>query len=230
MTLSKQELRKIVLRVVYECREGDFEGHSWGLDSVIPHWINDYYRVTLSPEETQTAFEAAQELRTAGYLVRDATQNSDNFVVLTERGREALRSQKEPEVHATRLEDVLSDSQLLNKCLGPFNDSDYETAIFMAYKHVEERVRTASEADPSILGSELMTFALHPDRGVLTIPSCRLPAEQEGVYNLFKGSIQFYKNPSSHRTVQYDNRVIAIKIIEQADLLLAILATAQRRA
>ncbi len=227
--LSKQELRKMVLRVIYECRDGSFQGHSWGIDSVIPQWMDKYYKVTLKPEETQIAYEAVQELKTSGYLVRDATQNSDNFLVLTSRGLAALQSQKEPEVHALRLEDAISNQELLGKCINSFNDGDYETSVFVAYKHVEERVRTVSGAGPQLLGPELMTFALHPDRGVLIIPSCRLPAEQEGVYNLFKGSTQFYKNPSSHRTVRYEDRLTAIKIIGQADLLLSILSSAQRR-
>jgi len=53
--------------------------------------------------------------------------------------------------------------------------------------------------------------------------------EQEGVYNLFKGAIAFFKNPSSHRTINYDNKLVAIEIIALAELLLQILSTAQPR-
>jgi uncharacterized protein (TIGR02391 family) len=78
-------------------------------------------------------------------------------------------------------------------------------------------------------GISLITKALHPDKGVLSIPQCKLPAEQEGVYNLFKGAIAFFKNSSSHRTINYEDPLIAIEIIAFADLLLKILSTAQAK-
>ena len=229
MTLSKQELRKMFLRVLYECLHGSMKGHSWGIDSIIPSWINKYYNIELSKEEIQLTLEAVQELKSSGYLVRDASQLSDNWLIFTEKGLNLVRNQKEPEIFGMRLEQVVSDKQLLQKCLNPFNDADYETAIFTAFKHVEERVRIASNADASDVGVNLMTLALHPQNGKLVIPKCQLPAEQEGVYNLFKGAIQFFKNPSSHRTVNYNKRIETIKIIAFADLLLEILDSAQAR-
>ena len=78
-------------------------------------------------------------------------------------------------------------------------------------------------------GVVLITKALHPDSGKLKIPTCRLSQEQDGVYNLFKGSIAFFKNPSSHRTVNYNDRMITMKIIALSELLLQILSTAVMR-
>lgn len=123
----------------------------------------------------------------------------------------------------------MTDKELLHKCLNPFNDGDYETAIFSAYKFVEEKVRTISGASLGDIGVDLMTKALHPERGRLLINTCKLPAEQEGVYNLFKGSIAFFKNPSSHRTVNYEDKIVTIQIISFADLLLKILSLASRK-
>jgi hypothetical protein len=56
-----------------------------------------------------------------------------------------------------------------------------------------------------------------------------VPHEQEGAYNLFKGAIALFKNPSSHRTVNYDDRLAVIQIIAFAELLLRIISTAQLR-
>ena len=229
MSPSKQELRKMFLRVLYECLHGTMKSHSWGVDSIVPSWINKHYKIKLTNAEIQSTHEAIQELKNSGYLVRDASQSSDNWLIFTEKGLDLVRSQKDPEISGLRLEEVVSDQQLLQKCLNPFNDGDYETAIFAAFKHVEERVRVASRADVSEIGVPLMTFALHPQNGKLIIPKCKLTAEQEGVYNLFKGAIQFFKNPSSHRTVDYEKKVETIKIIAFADLLLKILSSAQQR-
>jgi len=227
MTLSKQELRKMFLKVLYECLHGTMKGHSWGMDSIIPNWINKYYKYTLSDKEVQLTLEAVQELQNSGYLVGDSSQRDDNWLTLTEKGLNLVKSQKEPEIFGVRLEEVVLDQQLLEKCVSLFNDGDYETAIFAAFKHVEERVRTTAEADASDVGVNLMTLALHPQNGKLVIPKCQQPAEQEGVYNLFKGAIQFFKNPSSHRSVDYEKRMETIKIIAFGDLLLEILSSAE---
>lgn len=78
-------------------------------------------------------------------------------------------------------------------------------------------------------GVSLITKALHPDKGVLSIPQCKLPSEQEGVYNLFKGAIAFFKNPSSHRSINYEDPLTAIEIIAFAERLLKLLSTAQTK-
>jgi Protein of unknown function (Hypoth_ymh) len=80
-----------------------------------------------------------------------------------------------------------------------------------------------------LIGPELMTFALHPDKGALIVPTCAVKAEQDGVYNMFKGAIEFFKNPSSHRMVENEKRIEAIKIVVYADLLLEVLSNAVPR-
>lgn len=110
-----------------------------------------------------------------------------------------------------------------------FKDDRYEDAIFSAFKLVEEEVRNKAGLGPSDIGEQLMTKALHHSTGKLIIPSCKLPHEQEGVYNLFKGAIALFKNPSSHRTVNYDDRLAVIQIIAFADLLLKLISTAELR-
>ena len=229
MTYSKSVLKKMFLRVLYECKYGTMQNHSWSVDNIVPAWINQYFKISLSKDEMQLCLQAVEELRTGGYLVKDATQRSDNFLVLTPEGKDLVEKQRDPDVHGIRLEQIASDKELLTQCLTAFNDGDYETAIFQAYKHVEERVRRAAESTEKDIGVDLITKALHPQNGKLILPGCKVPAEQEGAYNLFKGAIQFFKNPSSHRTVNYENRNVAIETIALAELLLEILSTSQKR-
>jgi uncharacterized protein (TIGR02391 family) len=230
MTYSKSELKKMFLRVLYECKYGKLQDHSWSVDSIVPAWMNQYFNISLTNDEKQLCLQAVEELRTGGFLVKDATQFSDSFLVLTPEGKDLVEKQRDPDVHGLRLEQIVSDKELLAQCLTAFDDGNYEGAIFQAYKHVEERVRRVAGATEKDIGVDLITKALHPQNGKLILPECKVPAEQEGAYNLFKGAIQFFKNPSSHRTVNYENRDVAIKTIVLANVLLGILSTSQKRA
>ena len=223
---SKSQLKKMFLKVLYEIQYGKMKAYSHGIDSIVPHWMNEYFNMKMTPEERQLTNEAIQELKTSGLIVQDATQSSPMFQVLTSRGKEIVEKEKDPDIHGLQLEQVITNESLLSKCSDTFNNDDYETAIFSAYKLVEEEVRSKAGLDVSFYGDTLITEALHPTKGKLSIPFCKLPNEQEGVYNLFKGSIAFFKNPSSHRKVNYDDRLNAIKMIALADLLLQILSTA----
>lgn len=229
MGYSKNKLKRMFLKVLYEIQFGSMKSHSNGTDTIIPRWINEKFNINLTPEDEQLAQEAVQDLKTTGLIVKDATQRSDTFVVLTSKGKEIVEKDKDPDIHGLQLDQMISNAKLLSKCSHAFNNDDYETAIFSAYKFVEEAVRSKAELYPNDFGVPLMTKALHPDHGKLIFPSCALPAEQEGIYNLFKGVIAFFKNPSSHRTVNFSDRLVAIKIIALADLLLQILSTAQPR-
>lgn len=224
---SKNKLKRMFLKVLYEVNFGTMKGHSYGIDSIVPAWINKYYEITLTKDEIQLTYEAIQELKTAGIIVKDSTQIEEVFQVFTTRGKQIVEEQRDPDVHGIPLDQLIKNPDLLSRCLSLFNDDEYEHAIFSAFKLIEEKVRKKAGLDPSFYGVNLITEALHPSRGKLQIPSCGLASEQEGIYNLFKGAIAFFKNPSSHRTVNYDNRLNAMKIIAFADLLLQILATAK---
>lgn len=53
--------------------------------------------------------------------------------------------------------------------------------------------------------------------------------EKEATANLFAGAIGAYKNPTSHRTVQFDDPMEAAEVIQLADLLLRIVHRAEKR-
>ncbi len=225
--LSKPELKKMFLRVIYECLYGKMRGHSNGVDSILPHWMNEFYEIKLTENEIQLTYEAVQELKNSGLIVRDYTQRDEVFQILTAKGKEIAEKQQDPDIFALRLEEVLKNQDLLFRCLGPFNDGDYELAVFKAFRFVEESVRAKAGLSAEDVGVALMSKALSPSSGKFSIPACAVPAEQEGVYSLFRGAISFFKNPSSHRTINYENRLVAIQAIVVAELLLNILSTAQ---
>jgi uncharacterized protein (TIGR02391 family) len=102
-------------------------------------------------------------------------------------------------------------------------------AVFAALREVEIRVRELAVAPESLLGVKLMqqAFSLNGP-GPLVDPSAD-PSEQEATMNLFKGAIGLFKNPTSHRAVDYDDPIIASDAVVLADLLLRLLDQAANR-
>lgn len=116
----------------------------------------------------------------------------------------------------------------LSSARSNFALGDYETAAFAAMKAVEVSVRAAAGLSNELLGVNLMRKAFSPKDGALRDPGAE-GGEQQATADLFAGAIGAYKNPASHRTVQFDDPVEAAEVIQLADLLLRIVARAKAR-
>ena len=75
-----------------------------------------------------------------------------------------------------------------------------DTAVFKALKAVEESVRAAGKYSATDIGIDLMRRAFDPKNGPLRDDQKPLP-EREALAHLFAGTIGYYKNPQSHRSV-----------------------------
>lgn len=215
------------LKLLLELRPGGkLDDHSNNTNAIVSAWMDEFYNVQLTDNERRKLFEAIDELRSANLICQDYNQGP-SFVILTEKGEKVAEEGRDPDVHGVQLQDVIKDDKIISVCLDDFDSGKYENAIFAAFKLIEEEVRKKAGLSPSDYGVDLITNALHPTKGKLSIPQCKQPGEQEGVYNLFKGAIAFFKNPSSHRTVKYDDSSTTIEILAFAELLLKILSTAQ---
>jgi len=227
--LSKTELKKMFLKVLDETLNGSLNEYSWNINLIVTTLINKYYDIELTHEEIDNTYVAIQELKNQGLIVRDSYQSEEAFWVLTKKGKDIVDKNQDVDVYALRLEEVLKNQDLLDVCLSAFNEDDYETAIFKAYRFVEEKVREKAQLGAEDVGTKLMNKAFNITKGKLAIPTCAVTAEQEGVQSLFRGAISFFKNPSSHRTVDYNDRQVAIQIIAFAELLLDILSKTDLR-
>lgn len=117
---------------------------------------------------------------------------------------------------------------LLSSARSNFALGDYETACFAALKAVEVEVRRVAGLPNELIGVNLMRKAFNTKDGVLT-DSAAEGGEKEATANLFAGAIGAYKNPASHRTVQFDEPMEAAEVIQLADLLLRIVHRAEKR-
>jgi uncharacterized protein (TIGR02391 family) len=101
---------------------------------------------------------------------------------------------------------------------------EYSTAALLAMREAEIRVRELAgtvDDDKENLGVRLMTRAFKA--GGPLWDSTAEGGEQVGMMNLFHGAIAPFKNPPSHRHVDYADPTIASEVILFADLLLRML-------
>ena len=98
---------------------------------------------------------------------------------------------------------------------------DYEVAAFTALREVEIRVRDLAHEPASALGVPLMRKAFN-EKGLLRDPGV-VSGEGTAMMDLFAGSIGAFKNPTSHRTVEYTDPTEASEVVLLADLLLRLL-------
>lgn len=103
---------------------------------------------------------------------------------------------------------------------------EYELAAFAALREIEIRVRELAGSPESpkgvpLIGVPLMTEPFRED-GVLSDPSLDAGEHKARMF-LFAGAIGLFKNPPSHRPVQYDDPTEAAEVVLFADLLMRIL-------
>jgi uncharacterized protein (TIGR02391 family) len=97
---------------------------------------------------------------------------------------------------------------------------DYDTAVFQALKEVEVAVRLVGSLTNAEFGTRLMRKAFDPQDGPLTDPQ-QDQSEKQALSDLFAGAIGYFKNPSSHRSVDI-SPIQAVETIILASQLLRI--------
>lgn len=170
--------------------------------------------------------EAWQYLFSEGYIalkpknlagIRDAGPMPTYFI--TRRG-EKIETLEDYEAY--RKADLLRKHQLhpiiAEKVWSIFAQGSYGTAVLEAFKQVEIAVREKGGFEQGDYGQDLMRKAFHPENGKLTDPT-QEQSEKQARYFLFAGAIGAYKNPSSHREVEFAPEEAAEMIIFASHLL-----------
>jgi uncharacterized protein (TIGR02391 family) len=104
---------------------------------------------------------------------------------------------------------------------------EYELAVFAAFKAVEVKVRTLGGFSNNLIGTKLMQEAFKTG-GPLSDTSLD-PGEQVSIMQLYSGALGAFKNPSSHRQVDYQDVTLASESVVVADLLLRMLDQTESR-
>jgi uncharacterized protein (TIGR02391 family) len=113
----------------------------------------------------------------------------------------------------------------LERVRSQFLLGEYELGAFAAMREVEIRVRELTGSPASLVGVKLMRESFR-EGGKLSNPDLD-PGERVGLMELFAGAIGTFKNPPSHRQVDYANPTEASEVIMLADLLMRLLDRSQ---
>ena len=183
--------------------------------------VRERYPAKHDDEILFALMESWQWLASEGFVAPRPTDTSSGGVIpysVTKRGKTIATSE---DLEAYRKGNLLPKRQLhptiAQKVWSLFLRGDYDTAVFQAFKEVEVAVRKAGEYEGTDLGVSLMRKAFG-DKGPLTDPK-QPSAEQEARAHLFAGAIGSYKNPGSHRNVDFTAEEAAEVIIFASHLL-----------
>jgi hypothetical protein len=140
-----------------------------------------------------------------------------------EQENEALRQELEERI--SPLDEVADD--VLGERLRRLGDPPLDTLIREAGVVLEDRLRQlAGEAGPSLHGVGLVDAIMNFKTGSLILS--KHPGEQEGVRMLYRGAMQFIRNPPMHRLIEYPESTVRI-FIRLMDTLLQFLEEVKPR-
>ncbi len=138
------------------------------------------------------------------------------------------KSENEVSVHPITLYDVTTDPKLLKACESNYKTKNDWDMVFNALRHMETRVRKKGNFASTEIGADLMEKAFKPNVGVLKIPVCATPGEEDGFKLITKGMMMFHRNAKGHREETIE-RNLALKIIGYVDYLIKIIETSEKR-
>jgi uncharacterized protein (TIGR02391 family) len=185
------------------------------------------YNFTVSLEASRRAeaaqralFEAVGWLEATGLIAHPKPgQSTMDSMFVTRHGEQVLTDGLGPIIAARRLSVELHPR--LERVRSQFLIAEYELAAFAALREVEIRVRELAAAPDSAIGVALMRDSFGAS-GVLTDKSLD-GGERVATMELFAGAIGTFKNPPSHRQVDYGDPTEASEVVLLADLLLRML-------
>ncbi len=219
LQLEPEELAGYILHYLNSLPPGQTESiqrNSYIVDRLL-HGYPTESRKALS----NAVAEAWVWLEREGFLVPTPFARGD-FLFLSRRGQrikgleDFVAYRRVTELPLQRLHPLIS-----HKVWPHILHSDWETAVFVAFKEVEVAVRAAANLGDLDIGVALMRKAFDPHNGALADPGLPLP-ERDALAHLFAGSIGLYKNPSSHRRVQFRDTAAVLEVLLLASHLLRI--------
>jgi len=176
----------------------------------------------------QALSEAWGWLQNHGLIAWDSQQSHEKAFFISRKGLQVLREGL-PWLRAVERLDVDLVPALESTARPQFLRGDFETAAFVAMKEVEVLVRAKSGLGNDLVGVALMQKAFRPpksdaDSGGPLFRDSLEGGESQALMSLFAGGIGLFKNPSSHRRVDFTDPTEAAEIVLLADLLLRLLA------
>jgi hypothetical protein len=148
---------------------------------------------------------------------RERLEASEERVRALEQENEGLREELERGGSAA---DEIVD-EVMKERVSMLDSAPLDTVIREAGVVLEDRLRVAGGADSALHGTGLVDAVLGPETGTLIFSSHR--GEQEGVRMLYRGAMQFIRNPPMHKLIEYPESTARL-FIRLIDSLLRLLS------
>jgi uncharacterized protein (TIGR02391 family) len=218
LEMEPEELAPLVLRYLLRVSPGGRQINRYNFSLI--HDDNHVGQIGgQTTEHAQRRMEAWMYLEREGFIA-PAPGQQDEWAFVTRRGKAVAESQDFEAYRHSALFPQGIDPVFTQDVKPLFVRGDYDTAVFRAFKEVEIRVRTKASLSMSEFGVELMNRAFGPT-GTLCDKTVPKP-EQERMRDLFVGAIGTFKNPGSHRKVEWNEPREVIDVICFANQLLRI--------
>ena len=225
--LTKTITKKLCLKALYEVQRpgGQFTGRAYNYRSVATSYMPELFGLgELNTKEEAVSLQAMFELQRDGYISQIPSIQNEFHYSLTDEGLKlAGRTLEDMILVAVNLQDLLSSQALLEKVRDDFYSGEYESAVMKAFKMVEEALRATSGLTTAY-GSDLVQEAFSPSKPILKHPEAHSKAEIESLFFLMRGAFGWFRNPASHRTIDYADAHQAAHILALANLLLHLIA------
>lgn len=187
--------------------------------------LNEYAGSNITAQKVALLLsEAWIWLLQEGFIAPMPDEQNFDWVFITRRGQ-SIQDQKDFKkfFHIKLLPKNELVASLVQKAWPHFLRGDFDIAIFAAFREVEVKIREAAHYSSKDIGSSLARKAFDPDNGPLTDYALEDKAEREAYSHIFAGVLGAFKNPSSHREVNYEDPVIAASLILFANTLIRII-------
>ncbi|MCL5772671.1 MAG: TIGR02391 family protein [Actinobacteria bacterium] len=220
--MNPEEVGPFLLEYLNESNKEKF--HLNNLISSLSNYYDrdDLYKISIVISESWSWLE--REV----LIIPDPENISSGWVTLSRKGKELKNATDFKKYHfGNLLPREKLNPVLLQKVRPVFIRGDYETAVLLAFREVEIKIRNTSNLT-NFYGVDLVRKAFESESGPLA--DTKLPRnEQDAMSHLFAGVIGLFKNPISHRNIDFENPNEVAELILFSNYLLRLLDSIQQK-
>jgi len=216
LLLPEMDIKRAFLKILYEFRGEPTPDYRMILRIKISEFLK---RKPFNNDAFQKSIIIIRELERDGYI---ELISKDKYR-LTQKGFNiAKKKMNDMKLPLFEFSNLHLHPELYMKIYKNYKDGDFESVILKSFKLLEEKVRKKANLSSSDYGVQLMDKAFQKERGILRHPDIKYEGEREGLHFIMRGVISLFRNPPSHRSVEWEDPNKIMRIIDFTNFLLDI--------